>query len=210
MIHSFSIISPDKNFLYIPIDKNASSRIKKELYSHNWELIEKLSIDPCNYDLFFNSATQFAVLRDPYERWLTGFTTFVEYKDKNFFNVSLYNLLNSKHWYITLQLLFEHHKDFAFDWHTNPQYRLFDNFSHVDSVNFFLYSNDICSKLHQWFRTFNIEIPFNNYYVNQRSDSNLIYHRLISFLDMNANYKEKLINWLQPDYNFFNSVKFVA
>jgi hypothetical protein len=218
LLPSFSLISPAQDFLYIPIDKNASSRIKDELFSNKWQLAEDMDLgigDSFDSNALFKFARKFAVLRDPYERWLTGFTTFVSYRDARFFNLPLYDLLKSKHWYITLQILFEYHNDFEFDWHTKPQYKYLDvpddlNVD-IDSIDFFLYDTSIMLKLNTWFKNLGIEGLFdNNYYQNKRSESNLIYNNLIHYLNENSHHKEKLMSWLMTDYKFFNSVKFVV
>jgi hypothetical protein len=220
LLLSFSLISPEHDFLYIPIDKNASSRIKNELFTNNWKLVEDIGmgIKPFESNTFFKLARKFAVLRDPYDRWLTGFTTFVSYQDPKFFNLPLHDLLKSAHWHITLHMLFENRSDLEFDWHTKPQYRYFfipgestPNIDDLEDISFFRYDVDLTLKLQKWFKSMGLENMFNiDYYENKRSKSNLIYNNLVNFLNEHPHYKEKLMTWLQPDYEFVNSIKFVV
>ena len=203
------ITDPDKKFLYIPIDKNASSRIKSSLFAHGWGVIDQ-NINKSDYNMFIESVINFSIIRDPYNRWLTGFVTFVRYRESKDFDLSLCNLLHSKHWYITLQLLFEFCNNFEFDWHTKLQCNYFDQHPDIKNINFFLFNENLCPTLNSWGETVNLGVPFTNYYINRRSNLDLVYSRLLSFLNDNPHYKEKLMNWLQPDYEFFNSIKFVS
>jgi hypothetical protein len=215
--YSFQIrglIDPTKKFIFLDVSKNASTKILTTLHNAGWTVPPV--IDHREKKNFLSDKIIFSVLREPYERWVSGFTTFAKSPGRllganGTLNLTLYRLLNSEHWYITLQSIFEFNSNFEFDLHTQLQCDCFDSYNDTNTdINFFLLNENVWSNLQNWCDTVNLEIFFNDRYVNQTAKSNLIYNRIASFLDTNPRYKEKLMNWLQPDYNFFNSVKFVA
>jgi hypothetical protein len=210
--YSFQIrglIDPTKKFIFLDISKNASTKILNTLRNSGWTVPPV--IDHREKKNFLSDKIIFSVLREPYERWVSGFTTFAKWPGNKGLNLSLHKLLNSEHWYITLQSIFEFNSNFEFDLHTKLQCDCFDSYNDTNTdINFFLLNESVWSNLQNWCNTINLEIFFDDRYVNQTANSNLIYNRIMSFLDTNPRYKEKLMNWLQPDYDFFNSVKFVA
>jgi len=206
------VIDPTEKFIYMDISKNASTKILSTLRSIGWTkppILKRKEKDDFLND-YLTDKTIFCVLREPYERWLTAFVTFAESIPRGNFNPSLHKLLHSEHWYITLQIIFEFCNNFEFDFHTKLQCNCFDDYINITKVNFVLFNENVCLNLQNWCKTVNLEIFFNSHYLNKRSESNLMYNNLIYFLDENPHYKEKLMSWLQPDYEFFNSVKFVA
>lgn len=62
------LISPDKQYFYLNIPKNASSSIKKILVPLDWEFGNI-------YD--YPTAQVIIILRDPIDRWVTGITEFL-------------------------------------------------------------------------------------------------------------------------------------
>ena len=207
------LIDPTEKFIYMDISKNASTKITTTLRQYGWaEPPVILKDDFLNG--YLNDKIMFCVLREPYERWLTAFTTFVNHRDPKFFNLLthdlLKSLLKSKHWYITLQTLFEYCNDFEFEFHTKLQYNCFDDYKDITNINFFLFNENVCLNLQNWLKAAKLEISFDDGYLNKRSESNLIYNNLIHFFNENPHYKKKLMSWLQPDYELINSVKFVV
>jgi hypothetical protein len=213
IIQSFQIrglIDPTEKFIFLDVSKNASTKILNTLRNAEWTNLPVMERKEKNN--FLNDKILFSVLREPYERWVSGFTTYAKLPGaRGTLNLSLYRLLNSDHWYITLQSIFDFSDNFEFDIHTQLQCNCFDSYNDTNTdINFFLLNENVWSNLQNWCDTVNLEIFFNDRYVNQTAKSNLIYNRIVSFLDTNPRYKEKLMTWLQPDYDFFNSVKFVA
>lgn len=210
--HSFQVrgaIDPMKKFIFMDISKNASTKILSTLHNSGWTAPPIIEQEEKNN--FLSNKIIFCVLREPYERWLTGFTTFAKTPGvRGTLNLSLYKLMQTEHWYIALQSIFEFNDNFEFDIHTKLQCSCFDNYTNITDINFFLLDDNIWPNLQNWCNTVNLEISFDDRYVNRRANSNLIYIRLTSFLDKNPFYKEKLMTWLQPDYDFFNSIKFVT
>lgn len=202
-------IDPTKKFIFMDISKNASTKILSTLRNAGWTDTPVIAQEEKNN--FLSDKIIFCVLREPYERWLTGFTTFARSPGaRGTLNLSLYKLMQSEHWYIALQSIFEFNDYYEFDVHTKLQCKCFDNYTNITDINFFLLDKNIWPNLQNWCNTVNLEISFDDRYVNRRANSNLIYIRLTSFLDKNPFYKEKLMHWLRPDYDFFNSMKFIA
>ena len=67
-------IDNSNKFLYIPIGKNAHTKLSQSLLDASWFRINGVAFEDLE-DLLANK-TVFCILRDPLERWITAFVTF--------------------------------------------------------------------------------------------------------------------------------------
>ena len=87
------LIDPTKKFMYAEISKNASSKIKLTLSKDGWTSLTSIAYEVTKS--FFEDKRIFCVLRDPYQRYLTGFVNYLTGPDAVEYNKSIrYNLQN--------------------------------------------------------------------------------------------------------------------
>ena len=208
----FGYVDPTQKFLWIPIYKNAHTKIREELQSYGWTMVRETNMP--NFDHFFQQSIKFAVLRNPYERWVNGFVTFIEkYKKDDPNDKVIYELLNSDKSLEILQIIFSFCNNFNFDEHTRLQKDFFsiDN-KIINEINFFYLNDNLGYQINKWFQSHGVINKFNNHKINQTDKKSILYKNLINFLfDYQYNrYKEKLYQYLQPDYDFIDSINFYA
>lgn len=203
-----SLIDPDQNFWYFPIYKNASTKIRSCLKSKNWDTLIRTNI--INEDKFFNNSVQFALIRDPYERWISTFVSYI--KSSIFDQESLNSLVGSKHKDNFFTLLFSWAAIREFHVYTNLQSDLFLNHPDLKKVNFFWLNNQSGYQLNKWFQSHSEMIPLNNSIENGLDKKDEVYREVISFLFNYKNHeiKNKIMDYLQPDYDFISGIDFYA
>jgi len=101
------LISPDGNYFFLSIPKNASVFVSSVLHQNNWQFGDLST---------YRGQNVFCVIRDPVERWLTGMSTYISanilgenYGSEKF--ISDYNELVER-------FIFD---NIVFDDHTTPQ-----------------------------------------------------------------------------------------
>jgi hypothetical protein len=122
-------LNQKEKLVYVHIDKCASTSISKALSEKNFLEISKIDITP----LLTNSNYRFfAVLRDPYSRWISGLCEFM----------TRFNITEK---YIIEQL---NDKKFIFDMHTAPQHIFLEKFNGLTSnITYLKLDNSIESKI---------------------------------------------------------------
>jgi hypothetical protein len=163
---------------------------------------------------FLEDKKIFCVLREPYQRYLTGFVSFlfgpavfdhneisgrtirklIKYKDPRNDDI--------------LRLLFFFNQ-FNYDIHTELQSTSLIEFD-ISKIDFFYLNDKMGFQLNKYFESHKVNIPFNNEKVNARPDENFYKSLLKSFFEKEEHimFKENLLNYLKPDYDLINSVNF--
>jgi hypothetical protein len=219
--------------MYIPIHKNASTIFNEVFDNARWPILARANVPNSDYASFFDKIQAFAILRDPYDRWLTGFCAYVEDDRETTYNVYLHNLTkkftNTPHINDILGLFFNSCDNFEFDWHTKLQCKFFNpvalasipidtNDTNIDTksalnfnnVTFFKLNEKTGQSINKFLQSKKILIPINNSIHNSRktNGSNDFYLELSNFFDSNQNIKQRLMNYLEPDYKFIETVNF--
>jgi hypothetical protein len=214
----------DLSLLYIPIHKNASTKFNEVFDSAMWKPLSCLNIINGDYS-FFVKVQAFTILRNPYERWLTGFCAYVEDDRETTYNMSLHNLtrefVNTPHICDILSLFFNTCYCFDFDWHTKLQCSFFNSIDFpadydpksiidISNITFFRLNEKTGRSINKFLQSKKILIPINNSVSNSRktNGNNDLYLALSNFFDSNQNIKQRLMNYLEPDYKFIETVKF--
>lgn len=123
------------DYIYVPIPKNASTYISRHLQRKGW-VQQNYFKNP-----YLDNKKPFVVLRDPFERWLSGFSEYIarlidrDYNDFEF--------LRDKNLYD--RVVYDEHtqsQSFYIDWlDLNKTYFLYMDTSFTENLDFFLNSN---------------------------------------------------------------------
>lgn len=190
------LISPCRKFFYLKIPKNASTFINNLLIDNQWEewnLIE----DPIK----IQNAIVF--LRDPLERWISGFATYAAlhlfgygYGSDHF--IEDYNLLTQK--IIFDQVIFDDHTDF--------QVQYVNEIGHLNPI-FFKCNNAIVEQLNSFL---GIQLVVKHNIIDNKSDQNYDTKQVSAYIkniiNNNLDLKSKIIYYYQKDYNFIRQTEF--
>jgi hypothetical protein len=197
--HHYGYLSPNQQIQYFLIHKNASSSIEKNLQQLGWKKKE--------IDLRFQRIL-FVVLRDPFERWISGFVEDVSnYENKEIKKKLVENICCDSNWLLDF---FIDSSIFQIGWHTQLQTSY--QFMHLprNKIVFFKHNDNLNFKLHHWLMGEGIANNFLNSEYQQVKKGEILYTKLQQyFLDAkNQEKKEKLLQYLKPDYNLINSITF--
>ena len=192
------------NYIFIPIPKNASSytkRIWKLQCGMTTKVPDNFITDPIQL-----SKKKIVVLREPYERYISGLLEYL-YRAQIFGQISCDQ--------VDFDDLF---KTFAFDEHTSLQVQFLEGID-TDTCIFLKfgssYSNDLMhliqDKLHrnQKFQFPGEEFTGRRYDETSSAPEKVaMLDKLTEYLDNHEEVGLSLKEYLIPDYNLFNSVQF--
>ena len=211
-------IDNSNKFLYIPIGKNAHTKLIQSLSDASWFRINGVAFEDLE-DLLVNK-TVFCILRDPLERWITAFVTFCLTLEtpEDLANLPADSVkildhfcqLSTKDVKSAFIYLFSLNK-FNLDWHTRLQIEYIQPIN-LDKITFFYLNNNTGNQINQWLNSANVVLSMDNRNINAANKKDTVYANLVAFLadPNNIKYKQKLLEYLQPDYDLINSVKFYA
>ena len=211
-------IDNSNKFLYIPIGKNAHTKLTETFRNASWFCINNLA----SADLadLLADKTIFCVVREPFRRWITAFVTcclsLETPEGRANLSADSVKLLDRFCQLLTKDVksafiyLFSRNK-FNLDWHTQLQIE-YIQLINLDKITFFYLNDNTGSQIRQWLASVNIDLLLDNKKINAMGRDRSLYVNLVAFLDEpgNIEHKQKLLEYLQPDYDLINSVKFYA
>jgi hypothetical protein len=185
--------------------KNASTYIEKEAYKQEWNLTTipyKQNIARC------------IILRDPMERYLSALNEDIcryinrDEGGKKFFQTLVDNSLLNKFF----DFLFNH-KIFLLQDHTELQYNFIKYYVHevgIQNITFIKMTDKLGDNLNLFLELEGYKGNFTNNKIHLTDTSDIIYNEISKyFLDgKNFSKQQKLYEYLQPDYDFINSINF--
>jgi hypothetical protein len=177
---------PSDQLLYVHIPKNASSFTRGKLTDMGFELL--------NYHLeqkYTNPVL--AVLRDPFERWITGA---LEYLTRQFKDPV--GVINSK------EILFE---QFEVDEHTARQTKFLHGLD-TNNITFLKCDDNYKNNLVHFFNEKNIALSSKPDWRNALVESSV--KRKLKPLLLEKINQLKLVEYLEPDYKLIKSIEFYA
>lgn len=187
------------NYCYQSIPKNASSFITDHLRELHWSEINLNQIDK-NFIIVL-------ILRDPYKRWISGFVEDIDGIDDNNLSKKITSVLEDKDtWF--LDWIFES-RTFNIGWHTKLQKDQIYS-SLIPQTVFFKLENNLNFKLHHWLVGEGISNNFQNLPVFNSKQNSIVYQKITNYLSdaKNKRKKDMLLEYLQPEYDFINSVTY--
>lgn len=198
---------PTLSVQHIWILKNGTNFVRYHAEQLHWQL---KSI-PLNKRI-----SRFAILRDPYRRWLVGFTQdikqFIYARDTVEERDQLLELFqNNLDW--LLEFLLDRDILF-FDTHAHLQIKTLEPILQVcgqENITFFQMNDRLGYYLNHWLHGEGVTNKFNNGKINATDEKNdILFNKISNFLmdAKNRKRKDKVIEYLQPDYELINSVRF--
>jgi len=200
---------PTFSVQHVPILKNGTKYIAETVTRLNW----KSRAVPINRKI-----SRFIILRDPYERWLTAFTedilTYIESREDIDERVFLENLFskNDINWFLDFLI---DRNILYFDTHAELQCKQIELVLHcikMDKLTFIKMTDKLGQVINTWLHEEGVRNNFNNGKINVRDKNNdMIYKKIAAyFMDgKNLKKKEKVLEYLKPDYELINSVRFI-
>lgn len=191
----------ESNIGYIPIPKNASWFMRLFLgLNIGWDPYHNDTSYIFNYEK--EKRDKFiVVLRDPYERWISGVLEYVRFTH------------DAVSWESKHVLDFICHR-IVLDDHTEPQVNFIEGLD-TENIIFFKVDKNLEYNLSNFLITSKLLIgdvikippPTTNRQEDDSKKTNLIYH-LELFLKNNPERVDRIKNFYRPDYDLINSVKF--
>ena len=181
------LISPDKNFFFYSIPKNASVFVSSVLRQNDWQHSD-LSV--------YDGPNVICILRDPVERWISGMATYISANilGENYGSEMFIDDYNE----LTERFIFD---NIVFDDHTAPQMEFVNLIPANKHIEFFLADkNTLLDKLSKYV---NNRLSFDSTSTdNNASTNNFDTNNLVNFFKKNLNQKhiEKIKNIYRLDY----------
>jgi|LakMenEpi03Aug12_release.lakeMendotaPanAssembly.Ray.scaffolds.fasta_scaffold771666_2 hypothetical protein len=188
------LISPDGNYFFLSIPKNASVFISNVLHQNKWQYSD-LSI--------YRGQNVFCIVRDPVERWISGIATYIatnilgeNYGSEMF--IRDYNELVER-------LIFD---NINFDDHTTPQIEFVSLVPANMNIKFFLADkNQLLDNLSQYI---NYELKYDLSKINENASKNNFDKRnLVNLFQkiLNQKYIDKIKTTYRLDYLLLQAAK---
>jgi len=182
----------------IAIHKNGTSYIEHHAKQMGWEEIP-VSDDP--------SITRFAILRDPWERYLTAYVE--DIYDVVYYKPELKERVLDffKNDNLIIDVLIEMNV-FKIGVHTQLHCQWINPLS-KDATVFFKMNPNLGFDLHHWLNSVGVLNSLNNSKIYERNKKEcIIYNQLLNFFNNNKKSKDKVLQYLEPDYELLNNIKF--
>jgi hypothetical protein len=192
------MMSPDKKNFYFAIPKNASTYLTNLLKANNWT----------HWNILDNPAgieKTMVFVRDPLDRWISGFATYAAlrlfgfgYGSDHF--VEDYNDLSKR--IIFDQIIFDDHTDLQVNYikqilDYNPIFFRY-NKNLVPQINYFLGYN------------LNTDVAVHNNDSESNFDTKQISNFMKQEIDSNPDLKAKIVKCYKQDYEFIDSIDFYS
>ena len=190
------LISPAGDIFYLNIPKNASTYLTNLLLANEWQHFNILTQDTSGIQ------RSFAFIRDPQDRWISGFATYTAlhilgygYGSDHFFQD--YNGLIER--FIFDQIIF--------DDHTAPQTVYLEQIASLNPV-YLRYNNNLVQQIISFtgidLNTVDVEANLSESNYDTRQISKYISERLRQYPDLQA----RVVNAFDQDYKFINTIEF--
>lgn len=201
---------PSKTVQNLGILKNGSTYISTSVKNWGWNLEPVL--------LSNKRIKRFVILREPYARWLSGFAEdlgrYVSFDVDQSYKKDMEDLFTHSNAYWFFDFILD--KDVLnFSSHAELQKNQIQlSIEHVgiDNLSFIKMTDRMGDALNYWLGSNNIPSYFTNAKVHQTNiQSNQFYKRLVDYFSdiRNEKRKQKVFEYLKPDYELYNTVKFI-
>jgi hypothetical protein len=201
---------PTKRVQNLGILKNGSTYISTNVENWEWTMESIL--------LSNKRVKRFTILREPYLRWLSGFAEdlgrYVSHDIDNDYKKYMEELFINSNAYWFFDFLID--KDvMKFDSHADlqrNQIKLEIEEIGLFNIGFLKMNDRLGDALNHWLGSNNIPSHFTNVKVHQtNAQSNVYYKRIVDYFSdpRNESRKKRVLEYLEPDYELFNTVNFI-
>lgn len=207
---SIGWIDPTHRIQNLGILKNATTYLSNNVEDWKWTFE--------SVPLSNKRVSRFVILREPYLRWLSGFTEdlerYIELEIENSDKTYIQQLFKNSNAYWFFDFLID--KDIMkFDSHADlqiNQIKLYAECLGLENITFIKMTDRLGDALNYWLGTKNVLSYFTNVKIYHKNvDSSLIYKRIVDYFSdpRNINRKNRVLEYLEPDYELFNTVNFI-
>jgi hypothetical protein len=190
------MMSPDQDIFYLNIPKNASTYLTNILKNNSWT----------HWNILSNSETvktTIAFVRDPVDRWISGFATYAAlhlfgpgYGSDHF--LEDFNGLTEK--IIFDQIIFDDHTDFQVNY-----IQQIANYTPV----YFRYNNKIIEQINSFLGyDLNTTVSVDKNSSDANYDTKQVSNFMRDLLTVNPDLQSRLVLAYRKDYEFINSIEF--
>lgn len=187
-------IGTTSGLVYVNIPKNASCWVKNHFDGIDFNYYN--GFDPTQHRVI-------VILRDPLERWVSGFVQMISGDDSNS-DMGIDNIVWDE--------IFD---TIAYDNHTQKQIDFIANIPH-DSIDWFCFEDNLVNNYVNYMLNYGITIipkdesTFHNKNIFNRTSHDAYRRYLTSRVleILNSEYQQKIQNFYKEDYQLINSVKF--
>lgn len=221
-IQANGYLDPTNHFFYIDIHKNASTKFSTLFLKQGWQYKEAY-----NLEKILKRGRVFCILRDPFERYISGLTQFLDtdvkelqndpsdnsqlcliWKNLLFTNKDIESKLK------VMKLVFMLTNNFEFDIHTRLQVKFLQH-CEIDKIDFFLLDDNLGYRMSKYFQKYIKFVQINNEKIHSTLDypTSVNYHTIVQKFLTDDDYlqqRQKLLKYLQPDFQLINSIKVYA
>lgn len=188
------LVSPDGNYFFLSIPKNASVFISSVLRQNNWQYSD-LSV--------YYGTNVICIIRDPIERWISGMATYLAANilGENYGSMMFANDYNGS----TERLIFD---NIIFDDHTTPQIEFVKLVPANKTIEYFLADkNTLLNNLSKYVKQ---ELVYDLAITNENASQNHFdINNLVNLLKnkLNQKYTEKIQSTYRLDYLLLQAAK---
>ena len=187
------LISPEGVFC-LNIPKNASTYMTNLLLANGWNFY--------NLNEHPTPSSAIVVLRDPVERWVSGFATYAAswVLGPSYGSEAFNNDFND----LSQRLIFD---QIVFDDHTTPQIEFIKQLDKSIPTTFFALNNDLRTNLESFLKT-KLEYPenLNDNATENNYDTKNVARKMEYILSQHPEYRAKVIECYCEDYDFIRSI----
>lgn len=195
------------NYCYHGMPKNASSTISKHLKELDWQQIKGIEWQQIVNSKIYQECITFTILRDPLQRWISGFVEDVYANLDNFSSADkaiakIESTDSFLDWiFLTNSFDIGHHTHLQKTWIVP---------SLIAQTTFFKVGDMLNYKLNHWLISQGFENNFLNVPKQNIKYNTTMYKKITKYLSdvQNQDKKARLLAYLQPDYELINSVQF--
>jgi len=185
-----------KNLFFNLIPKNASTFVSTHLIQLGW-----------NFDnsILPEDTIKFVILRDPYQRYISGLLEEIQQAAPLLQKQIINSIMVNNNWFLDW---LTHFRSFDIGPHTNLQIRYYTVDYNIKTV-FFNLDDHINNKLHNWLVEQGVPNNFLNLMPLNVKKTGALYRKVNDYFTNSYTNNSKLLEYLQPDYDFINSINFI-
>ena len=194
---------PIEKFVLILVPGNFYNNFKKNLLISKWKPISEIDHSK------ILASKKIIILRDPYERWLEGFSNSINTGIHSNLPKSFIKLYKSEYQTEALELFLSYTTTFCFELSTEMQCKFLEKYvSSAENCVYFFMNDRIGFDINKYLQKFKILTALNNSITKFPLEIFEDYTIIKNFLNSYPELKQRVMSFYETDYNFINTVDF--